>query len=676
MSSNLAPTPRSVSPKRSARFLPIREARKLRKLMDSGYNSALLGAALRLTGTYPEAELPRMILARSFLKDRKTAHALCQLEAAAANSAASPELLELYAKTLDAHGEPANALSALTRLCDRFPEAATAQVLTHKATLHLRLGDRLGARLTAAQAAAKDGGSTLALEVFSSALRADDRLEQNVEKDILFQVIASYSANTATAQAMACDLVFQEIDALCEAADGDLVFPANVLARLTILLANGVVCHLGLEAVARALRQAVLGMVSSNRALSPADQAVAEALATHSFANEFLWPEHPEETASVLQLERRVIDALNAGQSVDRDAVFTLGAYRDLSQIEAVGQWVAAQAANAARRSEAFDPTLRKIALEPLIEAQLAANMPVLTEVEDATSGAVRAQYEKNPYPRWSSLPKKTAQPYLQRISAQIDPAPLDLDEGSKSPRVLVAGCGTGQHPISVALEYEGAQVMAVDLSRASLAYGAREAHARSVANIVFAQGDILKLGAMGPAFDVVEAIGVLHHMARPEDGLKALLETLKPGGLLHLGLYSEIARKDITDARVRIVQDGFGPGLEGIRAFRSAYLENQEGIAGDLTQLRDFYTTSELRDLVFHVQEHQFTVPGLADLLACHGLDFLGFADLPDEVRAKYSAQFAEDEAQTDLANWHVFETENPSTFRCMYRLWCRKPA
>ena len=39
-----------------------------------------------------------------------------------------------------------------------------------------------------------------------------------------------------------------------------------------------------------------------------------------------------------------------------------------------------------------------------------------------------------------------------------------------------------------------------------------------------------------------------------------------------------------------------------------------------------DFFTTGECRDLLFHVQEHQFTIPEIKNFLAEIGLTFLGF--------------------------------------------------
>ncbi len=96
-------------------------------------------------------------------------------------------------------------------------------------------------------------------------------------------------------------------------------------------------------------------------------------------------------------------------------------------------------------------------------------------------------------------------------------------------PKVLIAGCGTGQHAIVVAKQLPDAEILAIDLSRASLAYATIRAEEASVRNLAFRQADILGLtSAQGP-FDYIECCGVLHHTRAPAEGLVALTHTLEP---------------------------------------------------------------------------------------------------------------------------------------------------
>src|SRR5712691_2162828 len=102
--------------------------------------------------------------------------------------------------------------------------------------------------------------------------------------------------------------------------------------------------------------------------------------------------------------------------------------------------------------------------------------------------------------------------------------SPLYRDLGRTDDiEILVAGGGTGRHPVETAQKFSGARALAVDLSLASLAYAKRKAREAGLTNLDFAQADILKLGSIGRSFDIIEASGVLHHMADPFAGWRVL---------------------------------------------------------------------------------------------------------------------------------------------------------
>jgi len=87
-----------------------------------------------------------------------------------------------------------------------------------------------------------------------------------------------------------------------------------------------------------------------------------------------------------------------------------------------------------------------------------------------------------------------------------------------------------------------------------------------------------------------------------------------------------------------------------------------------------DFYSASTLRDLIFHVQEHRFSVPQINVLMNSYKLDFLGFIIEKLHFKTAYSKCFPDDPDCIDLDNWHQFEQENPRMFASMYQFWCRK--
>lgn len=315
---------------------------------------------------------------------------------------------------------------------------------------------------------------------------------------------------------------------------------------------------------------------------------------------------------------------------------------------------------------------IRRTVEEPARERALAERIPALTPLgEDAVSTVVRAQYEANPYPRWSAPP--APEPRAMRDVIAALPGLDQRAFGGRAETVLVAGCGTGFEPIDLARTDPSLAITAMDLSRASLAHGMRVAEDLNLTTVRFVQGDILALDPVDAWFDVVTSTGVIHHMARPEDGLARLAGVLRPGGVVRLGLYSERARALVRRAHDLIRAKGWTPVDADIRAFRAHVLALPE--TEPLAMLRDsadFYSLSGCRDLVFHVQEHRYTPPQLGGLIDGAGLRLVGFDASEEAVAAFRKAFGAADPLDLDL--WDRLEIRQPHLFAGMYHLWAQK--
>ena len=254
--------------------------------------------------------------------------------------------------------------------------------------------------------------------------------------------------------------------------------------------------------------------------------------------------------------------------------------------------------------------------------------------------------------------------------------APVRASGKSGAIDILIAGAGTGRQAIEIARQFPEAKVLAVDLSVAALAYGKRKSDELRVKNIEYGQADIVEIGAIDRRFDVIYASGVLHHLADPFAGWRKLLEILAPGCFMNIGLYSEKAREDIVAAQRFVAEKGYKPTADAIRRCR----EDFEQLPADsplrnVMLLGDFYSMSDLRDLLFHVQEHRMSLPQIAGFLAENNLQFLGFDQTPHILR-RYRKKFPEDPAMTNLVLWERFEQENPRAFIGMYQFWLQKPA
>lgn len=81
-------------------------------------------------------------------------------------------------------------------------------------------------------------------------------------------------------------------------------------------------------------------------------------------------------------------------------------------------------------------------------------------------------------------------------------------------------------------------EVVAIDLADAIRVTAANVAGQQ---NIRLIQADIDRLPFQPEAFGFVCAIGVLHHLPNPQTGFDSLVRCLRPGGTLHVYLYSAL---------------------------------------------------------------------------------------------------------------------------------------
>jgi len=289
----------------------------------------------------------------------------------------------------------------------------------------------------------------------------------------------------------------------------------------------------------------------------------------------------------------------------------------------------------------------------------------------------VRAQYEEHPYPRWIGF--QSLEDGIGQLADDLERHALNFKNPGwpERPRVLVPGCGTGYHPLALASRYPDADILAVDLSRTSLAYAVRKQEELAIANVGFGQADLLGMTDWSDRFEYIDCAGVLHHMASPLDGWRVLCRLLRPGGVMRIGLYSELARGTIVAAREKIAELGIASTPSAIRDFRHSIMRDS-----DLVELRslastsgDFFTMGEIRDLIFHVQEHRFDLPTIKQHLVTLGLEFGGFVLSDRNVVRAFQRQYPGRARWLDLDCWGEFEARHPQTFHTMYQFYCLKP-
>jgi SAM-dependent methyltransferase len=440
---------------------------------------------------------------------------------------------------------------------------------------------------------------------------------------------------------------------------------------LRCFLTSTLVCDIELERFLTACRFALLEEARmGSQQIEESALCFFCALAEQCFINEYIFANTEYETEQAGRLRTLLVEALSLGTSITEILLVAVAAYFPLADLPVADLifarlWSAPVAGLVAHQVR-----------ERQEERQLQASVPRLTRIEDGVSGLVKQQYEENPYPRWTKPAlvgkPETIEAYLR---SRFPLVPFRSVGKKRVVEVLVAGCGTGQYLIEMTRRFAGVQVLAVDLSLTSLSYAKRKTGELGLKNIECAQADILHLPSTGRVFDVIEASGVLHHLAAPLAGWRLLLSMLRPGGFMRLGLYSGTARQDVVDAHKFIAKRGYRPCADDIRRCRQEITSFDDGTSiRRVTECADFFSTSACRDLLFHVHEHQLTLPEIKAFLSEHGLQFLGF-HVAGHVLQQFRRRFPEDTAAIDLNLWHTFETENPLVFIDMYQFWIQKP-
>lgn len=191
--------------------------------------------------------------------------------------------------------------------------------------------------------------------------------------------------------------------------------------------------------------------------------------------------------------------------------------------------------------------------------------------------------------------------------------------------RVLDVGCGMGRNPYWF-LQAGAREVVGVDFDEGSLASARRNLAPFTNARVEKCSVYDLQPSAFG-SFDRVTCIGVLHHLALPEEALRKMWACVVPGGELVLWCYSREGNRLIlpfiqalravgsrlpigaTHALAKGVAFGAWPAIRWLPwrtsyydALKSLSFENVELIIFDqmLPRISHYWTRSEMESLLF----------------------------------------------------------------------------
>jgi len=422
------------------------------------------------------------------------------------------------------------------------------------------------------------------------------------------------------------------------------------------------------EIFLRQARRFLLFHYQGDRALSRRLLPLVEALAQQGFNNEYILHEDEDERRAVHEIEAQLERTFNGDEVRGSEIpLLVVGMYRPLASLPFVHRIedVAIDTFSLEARA-----AMTRMIREPLEEKRLSRRIPSFGAITRPTSEAVRAQYEEHPYPRWFTLGRpKALESRLKRLNSEFSwPFP-----SAERLEILVPGCGTGQHPLSIAAGTPDAHVLALDLSKASLAYGQRMAEKLQIRNVTFMQGDLLELPTLGKRFHHIDCFGVLHHLEEPLAGWQVLDQVLLPGGTLGIGVYSTAARMHIEFLRNEITRLQIHPTTDGMKGFRHRLL-NDETYKPFLQYLQgnDFFSLSGFRDYLFHASEYRYQLAEIRRIIDHFGFRFLGFR-VPS-LKAKYREMYPDDPGMNSLEHWRRFERHYAGS-NALLSFWLQKP-
>lgn len=261
--------------------------------------------------------------------------------------------------------------------------------------------------------------------------------------------------------------------------------------------------------------------------------------------------------------------------------------------------------------------------------------MPDLSPESQAVSAAVAKLYNTYPFPP-EPLLDEPPPGYNWRWNW---PAAYSFCTGqapeTDAVRILDAGCGTG-----VGTEYlvhlnANASVLGIDLSEGALAIAQERCLKSGADRANFLHLSLYDVEQVPGEFDLINCVGVLHHLPDPVRGIQALSKKLAPGGIMHIFVYAEHGRWEIKlmqEAIALLQGDQRGDYRDGVQVGRQVFAalpENNRLVKREQERWSMENQRDEcFADMYVHPQEVDYTIDTLFDLIDASGLEFIGFSN------------------------------------------------
>ena len=244
---------------------------------------------------------------------------------------------------------------------------------------------------------------------------------------------------------------------------------------------------------------------------------------------------------------------------------------------------------------------------------------------------------------------------YAHRIYWPDRAYPAGLD-------ILVAGCGANQ-AACFAYTNPSAKVVGIDISQPSLDHQQYLKDKHDLKNLELHLLPVEELSTLGLDFDLAVSIGVLHHLADPTEGMRALAGCLRPDGVASVMLYAKYGRIGV-DLLASVFHDlGLGQDDASVQVVRKTIplLPDDHPVRSYLKNSPDLNADTSVVDTFLHGRQRVFTVEECLDVVTSAGLVFqewlFKFAYYPIESYALPDRLLSALNALPDIEIWSLME-------------------
>ena len=203
--------------------------------------------------------------------------------------------------------------------------------------------------------------------------------------------------------------------------------------------------------------------------------------------------------------------------------------------------------------------------------------------------------------------------------------------------RILDAGCGTGVGTEYLILLNPQAEVVGIDLSEKALEIASERCRRSGVfrERVEFHHLNLENAAQLPGEFDLINCVGVLHHLPNPIQGIQALASKLAPGGFMHIFVYAELGRWEIQLMQKAIAllqgerQGDYRDGVSVGRQLFASLPENNRLVKREKERWSlENHRDESFADMYVHPQEIDYNIETLFKLIDGSGLEFIGFSN------------------------------------------------